>query len=338
MMSLPTPRTTFRHAGLLALLAAVMIVSIPLAFGPAVGAQDEPGGDGKTTILLMGGDAGPQRIGLRTDSMMVASIDRETGRAALFGVPRNLVNTPLPEPYASLFVCGCWESLLNELYYFAESNPDLFGGPNSGGEVMMRTIEHLLGLDIDYYALVDLPGFVRVIDAIGGVTIDVPVTETVLISPAIESDGWQQYVIPAGRQHLDGRTALAYARTREGSGDYERMARQRCIVGALAREADVQTLLINYPAIVEQVEDSLVTNVPLERLPDLIEILGRLDFGALYTLGFTTGDYMAGYDGQPYYPIPSRDLISQAVDTVFQAPAETVAGNYGTLPGSCSWQ
>ena len=51
-------------------------------------AQDEPGGDGKTTILLMGGDAGPQRIGIRTDSMMVASIDRETGRAALFGVPR----------------------------------------------------------------------------------------------------------------------------------------------------------------------------------------------------------------------------------------------------------
>ncbi len=302
-------------------------------------AQDEPGGDGKTTILLMGGDAGPQRIGIRTDSMMVASIDRETGRAALFGVPRNLVNTPLPEPYASLFVCGCWESLLNELYFFAEANPDLFGGgPHVGGEVMMRTIEHLLQLDIDYYALVDLPGFVQVIDAIGGVTIDVPVQETVLLSPAFESDGWQQYIIPVGRQHLDGRTALAYARTREDSGDYERMARQRCIIGALAREADVGTLLLNYPEIVGEVQDAVRTNVTLDKLPGLIELLGEVDFGSLYTLGFTTDQYMAGYAGADYYPIPSPELISQAVDHVFDAPTEDVAATFGTLPTSCSWQ
>ncbi|MGD9714424.1 MAG: LCP family protein, partial [Thermomicrobiales bacterium] len=285
-------------------------------------AQGEPGGDGKTTILLMGGDAGPQRIGLRTDSMMVASIDRESGRAALFGVPRNLVNTPLPEPYASLFVCGCWESLLNELYYFAEANPDLFGGPGMGGEVMMRTIEHLLQLDIDYYALVDLPGFVQVIDAVGGVTIDVPVQESVLLSPAFESDGWQQYVIPVGRQHLDGRTALAYARTRVEGGDYERMARQRCIIGALAREADVGNLLLNYPQIVGSVENAILTNVTLDKLPGLIELLGEVDFGSLYTLGFTTEEYMAGYAGEDYYPIPSPERFSAAVDQVFDSSTD----------------
>jgi LCP family protein required for cell wall assembly len=320
---------------------ALIVVAATMLAGVAfpANAQDKGEGDGKTTILLMGGDAGPQRVGLRTDTMMVASVDRETGRAALFGVPRNLVNTPLPEPYADLFVCGCWESLLNELYPFVQANPDLFGGgPHVAGEVMMHTIENLLGLDIDYYALVDLPGFVQVIDAIGGVTIDVPVQESVLLSPAFESDGWQQYVIPAGRQHLDGRTALAYARTREDSGDYERMARQRCIIGALARQADISTLLLNYPDIVSNIEGAVVTNVPLKKLGDLIELLGEVDFGALYTVGFTTENYMAGYAGEPYYPIPSPELISQTVDAVFDAPVESVAETYGTLPSTCAWQ
>ncbi|MEZ4500013.1 MAG: LCP family protein [Thermomicrobiales bacterium] len=324
------------HSALGLLLIATMSLVV---VSPPAHAQGEPGGDGKTTILLMGGDAGPQRIGLRTDSMMVASIDRETGRAALFGVPRNLVNTPLPQPYADLFVCGCWESLLNELYYFAESNPDLFGGgPNVGGEVMMRTIEYLLQLDIDYFALVDLPGFVRVIDALGGVTMDIPVQETVLLSPAFESDGWQQYVIPVGEQHLDGRTALAYVRTREGDGDYERMARQRCFIGSLARQADISTLLLNYPEIVSEVQDAIITNVTLEKLPGLIELLGTVDFGSLYTIGFSSPDYWEGYAGQDYYPIPSRYLISRAVDLVFEAGSDEVARTYGTLPAVCDWQ
>ncbi len=320
--------------GLGALIAAVSLLSV---FAPNAEAQRDS--DGRSTILLIGGDAGPQRIGLRTDSMMVASLDQESGRTVLFGVPRNLVNTPLPTPYSDLFVCGCWESLLNELYPFAEANPDLFGGgPNPGGEVLMRTIGHLLGLEIDYFALVDLPGFVRVIDALGGVTIDVPVQETVLLSPAFEADGWQQFIIPVGRQHMDGRTALAYARTREDSGDYERMARQRCIIGAIARQADVSTLLLNYPSIANDVADAVTTNVPLDDLPMLIEFLGMVDFDSLYTVGFTTDNFMAGYAGQPYYPIPSQELISQTVNAMFTSAPEAVAADFGTLPASCSWQ
>ncbi len=316
----------------------LLLSGILLSSSHSGAAQQEPGGDGKTTILLLGGDAGPERVGLRTDTMMVASVDRETGRTAVFGVPRNLVNTPLPEPYASLFVCGCWESLLNELYPFAEANPDLFGGgSHPGGEVLMRTIEHLLGLDVDYFALVDLPGFVRVIDALGGVTIDVPVAESVLLSPAFEEDGWQQYVIPAGTQHLDGRTTLAYARTRVDSGDYERMARQRCIIGAIARQADIGSLILNYPEIANALVDAVRTNVPLSKLPDLIELLGRIDFAEFYAIGFTTADYMSGYAGEPYYPIPDPGLISQAVDQVFDQPVESLAGVAEPISSTCQW-
>jgi polyisoprenyl-teichoic acid--peptidoglycan teichoic acid transferase len=315
------------------LLTLLLASGGPLAAPTALGQEEKS----TTTILLMGGDAGPQRIGLRTDSMTVATLDRSTGRSALFGVPRNLMNTPLPEPYASLFVCGCWESLLNELYFFAEANPDLFGGgPNPGGEVMMATMEHLLGIEVDYFALVDLPGFASVIDALGGVTLDIPQPMSIYLSPAFEEDGWQQYVIPAGRQHLDGRTALAYSRSRENVTDYDRMARQRCVLGGLLRQADVGNLLRNYPTVTNNVSDAVMTNIPLDALPDLIALLDRVDFSNLYTIGFTTPDYMQYYVDE-WHPVPDPAKISQAVELVITQPAEDVAGTFGTLPASCAW-
>lgn len=317
-------------------MVLAMVVGISSS-GPAATTAQEAS-TSPTSILLLGGDAGPQRVGLRSDTMMVASIDPETGRTALFGVPRNLTNTPLPEPWADLFVCGCWESLLNELYPFVEANADLFGGgDHAGATVMMATIGDLLGLQIDYYALVDMEGFVRVIDALGGITIDVPVQESVLISPAIEGEGWQQFVISAGRQTLDGRTALAYARTRVDSGDYSRMARQRCIIGAMAREADVETLVLNYPLIARSIQDAVRTNVPLGEIPDLIELLGQIDFTQFFTIGFTTDNFMSGYAGQPYYPIPDPIAIRSAVNTLLSGSADNASLVSGSVPSECAW-
>jgi polyisoprenyl-teichoic acid--peptidoglycan teichoic acid transferase len=299
------------------------------------GAQDPV--IGNTTILLLGGDAGPQRDGIRTDTMIVASVDPETGRTALIGVPRNLVNTPLPEPYASLFVCGCWESLLNELYEFAEANPDLFGGgSHPGGQVMMDTIEYLIGLDIDYFALVDLTGFVRVFDALGGVDIEVPEPMAIYLSPAVEGEDWEQYVIPAGWQHLDGRAALAYTRSREDESDYDRMARQRCLIGALARQTDVETLLRNYPSVTNEVRDAVRTNVPVDKLPELIELMGEVDLSATATLGLTDSVFMTDYIDEGY-PVPNPAAMNEAVALLFNLPIDEVASTYGTIPAACGW-
>lgn len=322
-------------AGRLLLVALLTATAFAAALAAPATAQQTV--TGNTTILLMGGDAGPQRYGIRTDTMMVASVNPETGRTALIGVPRNLVNTPLPEPYASLFVCGCWESLLNELYEFAEANPDLFGGgPHPGGRVMMETIEHLLNLDIDYFALVDLTGFVRVIDALGGVDIEVPQSLSIYLSPAIEGEPWQQYVIPAGYQHLDGRTALAYVRSREDESDYERMARQRCLIGSLARTADVESLIRNYPAITNDVKDAIRTNVPLDKLPELIEILGEIDLSTTATLGLTHGIYMTTFVNGGY-PVPNPAAMSEAVAQLFTLSPDEVAATYGTVSTACGW-
>jgi anionic cell wall polymer biosynthesis LytR-Cps2A-Psr (LCP) family protein len=116
------------------------------------------------------------------------------------------------------------------------------------------------------------------------------------------------------------------------------MARQRCIVGAMTRQADVRTLLFEYPSITNSVADAVTTNVPLDDLPQLIELLGAVDFNQMYTLGFTTPEYMAGYAGQPYYPIPSTERISESVHDVLTGPAETIAASLGTLPTACGWQ
>jgi LCP family protein required for cell wall assembly len=206
---------------------------------------------GRVTVLLLGGDAGPGRTGRRTDTMIVASLEVATGKVALFGLPRNLVQVPLPDgPAADHFgECRCFPRLLNELYAFAEDErPDLF--PHSrrpGIAAVAGAAEELLGLPIDHYALVDLLGFVDVVDALGGVTVNN------LKSLDIEIDRLGRYgahprtVLDPGRKRLDGYTALAYSRSRETTSDYDRMQRQRCVIGSLARQTQPAEVLAASP-------------------------------------------------------------------------------------------
>jgi LCP family protein required for cell wall assembly len=306
--------------------------------------------DDRLNILLLGGDAGPERRGLRTDTMIVASIDPATKQAALFGVPRNLHNVPLPEPAARQFPCRCWPDLLNGLYGYAHQHPDLFPpGADPGAAAMQATIGQLLGIKIDYYALVDLGGFVDVIDAAGGVTLDVPEALTIRLSPPNEHEDWQTYDIPAGRQHLDGRTALAYVRSREGTSDYDRMQRQRCVLSAVAREADAAALLGSFPRLASVVKERVATNVPVALLPDLIKLAAMIDAGAISSIGFAPPRYNAGWT-QDEYPIPDVDLIQHTVATVFDAPApvpsdqlassgtlDTATADVETAAASCGW-
>jgi LytR_cpsA_psr family len=119
------------------------------------------------TILLLGSDEGPRQAGDRTDTMIVAALQRETGRAVLFGIPRNLVGVPVRARFR-------FPDLLNALYQFGNRRPELFpGGRDPGATALKQTISRLLGLRIEYYAMVDLNGFVQMVDALGGVRIRV---------------------------------------------------------------------------------------------------------------------------------------------------------------------
>ena len=134
--------------------------------------------DGRYNVLLLGGDSGAGRWGLRPDSMTVASIDAETGRTVLIGLPRNMANFPfedgsvMDEEFPDGFDCdGCY---LNGVSTWAEDHTDLFGDSETPGvDATVMAIEGITGLQINYWAMVNLAGFKQLVDAVGGVTVNV---------------------------------------------------------------------------------------------------------------------------------------------------------------------
>jgi len=288
-------------------------------------------GMGRVNILLMGGDSGTDRKGIRTDTMIVVSIDPINGWTAMLSIPRNNINLEFPEtlPAHRAYPCNCFQdTLVNLLYGWGFDHPELFpGGPNPGGVAMKETLGHLLGIDIHYFALVDMVGFVTVIDALGGVTIDV--SERVYDGEYPHEDGSTVVIdIPAGLQHMDGHTALAYTRSRQQSDDYHRMGRQRCLLEALAQESDPVRLINQLPTIVPAISDSLVTDIPVRNFPDFIDLLRVADLDNIVSIRFipnapefagTPTSYVAEWVGAGY-PYPDYDLIRATVATALSLP------------------
>lgn len=269
-------------------LAALLVVATSgsMLYGASmVGAQRDliagvfgsgtsfPPVDGRYNVLLLGGDADEDRTGVRPDSITVASIDAATGSTTLFSLPRNLQEVPFPKetPAAEAlpegFSCGD-ECLLNALYRFGHDSPHLFpGGNDPGATAMLQAAEGITGLTINYYVLVELDGFRALIDAMGGIEIDVA-NRVPIGGGTSPIYGW----IEPGRQRLDGYHALWFARSREGSSDYARMARQRCVMTAMVNQLDPQTLLSRFRQIAAATEDVISTNLPDEDLPIFAEL------------------------------------------------------------------
>jgi LCP family protein required for cell wall assembly len=313
----------------------------------------------RITILLAGGDSGPGRGGMRTDTIMVVTMDTVTGDAAIFGFPRNLTNTPLPSKFRDAFgeldrqlngpppppepvpdetgttvapppqpaftPCLCFPQQLNALYPYTQNWTRTFPDDvDPGMKALELTLENLMGLPIDYYVLIDMGGFVKLVDALGGV--DVMVLEPIEseVSPPEEGQPWATVDVQPGMNHLSGTESLAYVRARKGSTDYVRMSRQRCLLRAVASEADPFTILTSYPAIADAVQSSTVTNIPVTFLPDMVEFAARLDFDDIATVGFNPTYYAPTWNRGP---IPSADRIRWKVEKVLtEGAAQSEAG------------
>jgi len=292
-------------------------------------------GFSRVNVLLMGGDSGVGRHGIRTDTMIVVSIDPQTGATAMFSVPRNNVQLPIPDdiPAYETFGCHCYPGLANEIYQYGLANPDLFpGGANTGGNASKAIIGSLLGLDIHYFALVDLQGFVDVIDALGGVTITV--TERVYDATYPHEDGTEEVIdIQPGVYDMDGHLALAYARSRRASDDYDRMGRQRCVIEAVAEQADPIGMLRRLPDLVPAIQGSVVTDIPVSDIPDFLDLMDRADLETIPSVRFmwrapefegTPTSYVAGWTSDRY-PIPNVELIRRTVATAIAlSPEEAI--------------
>ena len=286
----------------------------------------QPFGEERLNILLLGGDAGPGRSGLRTDTMIVASIDPLTGDAALFGLPRNFGGvaftdgTPVPV------------SILNAVYGYGRRIPEAFGGIDPGASAVRDVIQNITGLQIDYFMLVDLTGFADLVDAFGGVSVNVaePV-DGPLYDKA--TGGYEMVHIEAGRQKLDGGHALAYARARYGSTDYVRMGRQRCILASMAAEADLLTLMGRISDLLTVVETNLVTDLPVGLVPELIRLTPRISAGEIRLVGFDP-TWRAGRTATGY-AIPDVERIREAVRQTIEDPSAAAALGVTTAGEGC---
>jgi polyisoprenyl-teichoic acid--peptidoglycan teichoic acid transferase len=266
---------------------------------------------GRLTVLLLGGDAGPGRSGLRTDTMVVATLDARTRRGALLSLPRNMGAVPVPPAAAGLVPGGRFPDILNALYGWAHRYPELFPGRDPGATALKQVAANLTGLRVDYYALVDFRGFVEMVDALGGVTVDVPRPVLDRVSPPEDGQDWIRIDLQPGRQRLTAMEAFAYVRARSQSSDYERIRRQRCVMVALARQADPARVLRAFPRLAAAARENVSTDIPRRVLPRLVELVAGIDRRKIVSLGFVPPAYSAGWVG-PGYPVPDIPAIRAA--------------------------
>ncbi len=259
------------------LLYASHVVAVQNDFLGAVfaaGGSTEASG-GRYNVLLLGGDAGRARDGLRPDSITLASIDQDTGRTVLIGMPRNLANVPFPEdsPMRDEFPRGfdCEGCYLNAVNTWANDHAELYPGVDDPGiAATTEAVEEITGLEVNYHVIVDLSGFRRLVDAVGG--IDIKVGERIPIG-GVGGDitGW----IEPGRQHLDGFETLWYARSRATSDDYSRMARQKCVMNAMLQQLDPATVVTQFGDIAAAGKEVIATSIPRGEIATFVQLTLR---------------------------------------------------------------
>ena len=281
-------------------------------------------GTERLNVLLLGGDGGPGRRGVRTDTIILASIDPINGHTAFFSVPRNMAQVPVPDDL-DIWRCDCFPDIINELWKYGSDHPDRFPGTGPpGAEALKLAIGEMLQLEVHFYALINLVGFVRLIDAMGGVNITVP--ERVYDSNYPAEDGGREVIdIQPGDYHMNGHLALAYSRSRRGSDDYSRIDRQRCVIRAVVDQASVTTIVRAFPYIAAAIKDNLFTDIPLDRLPDFIELLPLLHADEIVSVRLVPNRF-TGPRTAELYPTPDLEEIRRVVEGVLNlSPSEAKA-------------
>jgi LCP family protein required for cell wall assembly len=348
-----------RTAGIAVVAALSLLVAAPFGYAANLANSSRTllgdvfaASDGGTTLdqprinlLLVGSDAGPDRTGARTDTMIVASIDTASGRTTLFSLPRNIERAPFPpgSPMAEQFPDGFRDRsepnsgnyLLNAVYAYGHQFPEVApAGPTAdpGLNLLHQTISFMLGIPIDHYLELNMAGFASIVDALGGVEIDVGPERIPIggISPsgrAVEPTGY----IEPGFQTLDGEQALAYARSRTNSTDYVRMGRQRCLIQTILSQKSPADLLTNFQAIAAATTGSVSTDIPEDVIPALVSLADASL--ALESVAFDPNlPDPEQSDGRFNTADPNYDLMRQVVQDALATPAATPAPTVAAAP------
>lgn len=267
------------------------------------------------TILFLGGDGGVGRTGVRTDAMLIMNASTTTADLALFSLPRNLRLFPFAE------VPG-FTDILNAVYQQGRAQPELFPGTDPGATAITSVAEQITGLDIDYYAMLDFYAFVSIVDALDGVTVNVP---HLISFPEyrLENGEYIRISIEPGVRELTGDEALAFVRSREVGSDYGRMERQRCLVSALLAQVDMTSLILGLPRLISTFEDRVTTDIPLDTLPEMLQLMSRVDIEEATVTTFGPPVWHRGWV-EGGWPIPDVAKIQDATRRLLAGDASAL--------------
>jgi LCP family protein required for cell wall assembly len=291
------------------------------SIGPAASATVAPkwNGTDRLNILLIGADE--QNGGHRTDTMITVSIDPTTGQVVMFQLPRDTVDVPVP-PGAPRSVWGStYSNKINAFFSSASARSDAFPGTvaTRGYNGLKSILGYLYGLDIQYYVEVNFEGFQKVVDALGGVTVNVQVPVLDDNFPEAASHRERLYV-PAGVQHMTGAQALEYSRSRKSTSDFDRGARQQRVIVSLRRQLDIGQAMQNIDALAGAIGQSVRTDIPRDLVPQLLGLADKVDTRSIRSVIFTPPFYQTECLNCPprgYIIQPKVSRIRQAVADAF---------------------
>ena len=230
------------------------------------------------TILLLGGDEGPGRWALRTDTMILVTIHEDSGRIAMISIPRNMYKMQFPpgSAMANEFPKG-FPELANAIYPYVTTHEDIRstyvrGDLQPEAIALASAISYSMDITIDDYVLVNMQGFLEVVDALGGVTLTL---DKKLPMPGNVPGAKTEYprFIGPGKVTMDGTTALGFVRSRSADSDYGRMGRQRQLLTALVSQVQGSNILLRFPALTDILRWTVRTSLSPGEFSSLVDRL-----------------------------------------------------------------
>jgi LCP family protein required for cell wall assembly len=294
----------------------------PSPIGTPVPTVSIPPWDGqeRLNILLIGADE--QGGGHNTDTLITVSIDPVTKQVAMFSLPRDTVDVPIPPGPARNVWGRSYGGKINSFFAQNRRRADLWPGNDRtrGYNALKAIIGELYDLDIRYFVEVNFNGFKKVVDAVGGVTINVQVPVVDDQFPG-STGRVQRLYIPSGIQHMNGEQALRYARSRHTSTDFDRGARQQRVLLSLQQQADPQALLPRLPELVEALKSAVRTDIPLDQLDELLGLASEVDTANIHSYVFAPPLYSQDTcnDSRGCVVLPKIPRIKEAVENAFKS-------------------
>ncbi|MCX6486350.1 MAG: LCP family protein [Rhodoluna sp.] len=306
---------SFLVVGVLGTSSIVYAGNISTASASAIASIFNQGGgtqpiDGRYNILVLGSDAGSDRFGVRPDSISIFSISAATGKVAVIGIPRGLEKVPFSadSPLWKVYPNG-WnclnECLINAIYKnVMDNHQDLYPdaeklGSTAGVEATKDAVEGVTGLKISSYVMVEMHAVTKLVDALGGVRLNVKV-RLPIGGQADDGSDAREWIEVGDNQLMDGYHALWYARSRHTTSDFDRMRRQKEVQAAILKQVSPAVIFTRFQEVAAVGKSLVTTDIPKDMIPTYLELANKAKKRGLKVLDLVPEK---GYHpGNPNYP------------------------------------